>query len=511
MNIVELFAQIGLKADTAQAERFLGTTKSIHAGMVAATAAATGFMVAINKITREATAAALEFQRFETDTGGSAQALQRWQAVAEQTSGAGQAVAASLRAISLNQEKIKMGQGNLSGYQLLGIDPSSDPFDVLEALRTKTDGLSQSMKRNIMSQFGISTDLLATIDLTGEAFDKLARKAFVIDPSTIETINKARAAGANLAQGISYIKAQITANLAPALVEISNAASDFIRLNQEEILGAVKSVFTWITRFAQAIGNAAGMINRIVRGTIGWGNALKIIVGIVALLNASFLASPMGLFIAGIVLLVGLLDDIAVYSRGGKSAIGLLFEKFPEMEGKVKALGNAFQGILTAIKAIFGDQAAMEEITENWEAWSNIVNSLIGYVDNLKNTFVLLFDAIFSGNENLNKLKLPEWLDKLLGSDAVKKIGQFYRYSFKGGLFGDAIRGAAGEESVLFGWLRPKEKTEAPSQSSTTVTVNAPITITGTPDPQATGRAAGDALKTALEEAEARRRRPTSR
>jgi hypothetical protein len=64
VNIVELFANIGLKADTSQAERFLGTTKAIGAGLVAAGAAATGFMVAIGKITQEATKAALEFQRF---------------------------------------------------------------------------------------------------------------------------------------------------------------------------------------------------------------------------------------------------------------------------------------------------------------------------------------------------------------------------------------------------------------------------------------------------------------
>jgi hypothetical protein len=514
VNIVELFANIGLKADTAQAERFLGTTKAIQSGLIAAGAAATGFMVALNKITREATAAALEFQKFETDTGGSAQALQRWQAVAEQTSGAGAAVAASIRAISLNQEKIKMGQGNLSGYQLLGIDPTSDPFEVLEALRTKTTGLSQAMKRNIMAQFGISTDLLATVDLTSEAFDRLAGKAFVIDPGTIAQINKARAAGTELAQAMSYIKAKITANLAPAMVELSNAASDFIRLNKDEIMGAVKKIFEWIVRFSQAIGNAAMMINKIVQGTIGWGNALKIIIGLVALLNAAFLTSPLGLFISGIVLLIALLDDIMVYQSGkGRSLMGVLFEKFPSLEAKIKPIGDAFMSILTALDAIFGDQTAMEEITEKWGAWSNIVRLLSVYVDSLKNTFKLLFDAIFSGHENINKLKLPEWLNKLLGFDGDSGIGQFFRnileYSIQGGVFGDIVRGATGEDSRLFGWLRPKERPEAPSQSSTTIQNN--ITVTGARDPAATGAAVENAVTGAMRRAEQRLGRTESR
>src|SRR5690606_16612277 len=102
----------------------------------------------------------LAMQKFADDTGQSVEEMQKWKAVAQQVSGAGATVAESIKAISSNQAKIRLGQGNISGYQLLGIDSRSDPFEVLEALRTKTQGLSQSMRRNIASQFGISNDLV---------------------------------------------------------------------------------------------------------------------------------------------------------------------------------------------------------------------------------------------------------------------------------------------------------------------------------------------------------------
>jgi hypothetical protein len=334
MTIVELFAHIGVKTDQEKANKFLGTVKGIKVGLVAAAAGATAFTFAIKKITDEAFSAALEIKKLQDSTGASAESLQKWQAVADQVSGSGQAVAASIRAIASNQEKIKLGGGNISAFQMLGIDPRSDPFAVLEQLRTKTQGLSQAMKRNIMEQMGVSGDLISTLELTGEQFDAMSRKAWIIPQSQIDSLNKARSSLTEVSQAIKYMKSLIATQLAPKILEITQKSLAWVRANKEGLVKGISNVFNIITRFIGAAFNAGLMIDKIVRGTVGWGNAVKILIGVLILMNKSFLLSPMGMFIAGIVLLVGLLDDLSGYASGKKSAFGVMLKQFPEL-GKV--------------------------------------------------------------------------------------------------------------------------------------------------------------------------------
>ena len=215
MTVAELFARIGIKADDAQAKRFHSTMKAVKIGMIAATAAAAGVSLAIRKITADAMAGAVAFKQFEVETGASAQELQKWQSVAEQTNQAAESVTSAIKAIVANQNKIKLGQGNISGFQLLGIDPRQDPFKILEELRIKTKGLSDGMKKNILAQMGVGVGLLQTLELPREQFDAMASRAFIISPGAIETLNKTKSAVDLAARAIKYIKAQIAVGLSP--------------------------------------------------------------------------------------------------------------------------------------------------------------------------------------------------------------------------------------------------------------------------------------------------------
>jgi hypothetical protein len=351
MTIVELFAHVGFKADHEKADRFLGTVKGIKIGLAAAAAGATAFTFAVKKITDEAFQSALEIKKLQDSTGASAESLQRWQAVADQVSGSGQAVAASIRAIASNQEKIKLGGGNISAFQMLGIDPRSDPFAVLEQLRTKTQGLSQAMKRNIMEQMGVSGDLISTLELTNEQFSSMAKKAWIIPQSQIDGLNKARSSLVEVGQAIKYMKALIATQLAPKILEITKRSLEWVRANKEGLVKWISKVFDLISRFVVAIFRAGSMISTLVTNTIGWKNALIGVVALLGIMNASFLASPLGLFIAGIVLLVAVLDDLYVYSKGGKSLFGTMLEKFPELK---KVLDSTFK-VFTDIKEVISN------------------------------------------------------------------------------------------------------------------------------------------------------------
>lgn len=377
MNVAELFARIGIKTDEGKLKSFQTRLNATKTGMIAVTAAAAGISLAIGKIANDAMKTAVALKQFEAETGSSAQTLQEWQSVAEQTNQSAESVTAAIKSIAANQEKIKLGQGNISGFQLLGIDPQQDPFEILEQLRTKTAGMTDAMKKNILAQMGVGAGLIQTLNLSREQFDKMASRSFIISPKAIESLNKMKS-GMDLARrGMNYMKTQIAVGLAPQINELTNQFVDFLKANEDGIVKAFKEGFQVVKIFTGAITNTVRIINNLVTSTIGWEKTMKGVLVVLGILNASLLASPMGIFIAGIILLVAVLDDLAVYSRGGKSLFGNMMEKFPELENMVLGAVDRFKELVELIKAFAtGDDAKIDEILESWGIWGDIIQGI---------------------------------------------------------------------------------------------------------------------------------------
>ena len=384
MNILEIFARIGLKADTTQGNQFLKTVKGIKSELESVVFGALSVAAAI-KAVNSAMAQSREFKKFTADTGESAEELQKWANVAETVSGAGDSVASSIRAIVANQEKIKLGQGNISGYQLLGIDPRSNPFQVLEQLRTKLQNVSPGMRRNIAAQFGVSSDLVQTLELSNAEFDKMASRAWIIPQSNIDGLNRAVSSLSEVKNAFKFMQAELATKLAPIIEKATR----------------------YVINFAQMIERGVLMLDKMIRATIGWKAAVIAIVGALAVLNSAFLLSPMGLFTAGIILLLAILDDLYVYStKSGRSVFGLLVKEMPAL-GKafewvqtlVKNLGELF-GFFTGNKAI---DTSLDALTEKFGAFGLVIWNIIDaymYLDKLlKNPLGALKEDLDKGKQ----------------------------------------------------------------------------------------------------------------
>jgi hypothetical protein len=416
MEIATLFARIGIKSDTKGAENLLEKLKGIKVGLGITTIAAGAFIESIRRIAEASMNAALAFKNFKAETGANVEELQRWQAVADETSGAGQAVAESIKAISKNTADIKLGKGNISGFQLLGINPNQDPFKILDQLRTKTAGLSQAMKKNVLEQMGVSKDLIQTLELTNEEFQKISSNAFVVPQESINQIDAARKSTEQLKNGIKYFGMELTAQLAPAIIKINTAITEWIRKNKDGLIKDLKTAFEWIVKFVGAGINTVKMINAVVSGTVGWANAIKILIGVFAVLNASLLFSPIGLITAGIILLVAILDDLYVYSKGGKSLIGML-----DKDNGLRKMADGIVEVSKALSALMnGDTKAMDKLIEKWGIWGKIIK---GIADGLKITKELLSGDIGAfqkrqensntENQRLKKMSNADYLDYL--------------------------------------------------------------------------------------------------
>ncbi len=471
MNIAELFARIGLKTDEHKAKSFHRAMTTVKVGLIATTAVAAGTALAIRKITSEAMAAAVAFKQFETETGASAQQLQKWQAVAEQTNQTAESVTSAIKAIVSNQEKIKLGQGDISGYQILGIDPRQDPFQILEELREKTKGLSDGMKKNILSQIGVGAGLLQTLNLTRKEFDTMSDRAWIISPQAIETLNKTKSAVDLAARSVKYMKAQIAVGLAPQIKKLTKDFQEFMKVNEKGIIKGFKLGFKYVTMFVKAIYNAGSMINSLVKSTIGWEMAIKgLIIGVIAL-NSALLLSPIGLIAAGFILLVAVLDDLYTYSKGGKSLFGEMMKEFPELEKTIFGSFRVIRDVFKLIQAYTtGDTQGMKNITKEWGLLGDAIR--------------LVADAIEKVQELTKKFGIDETLKKQ--SERIEKNREMLQ-----------------KEGLNLGM--PKIFTDIMSKirGETTQNNEINVNITGTGDPVATGDAAAKSIQRSINAASA--------
>lgn len=462
MTILDLFAHIGLKADTGPANDFLKTVGGIKGQLVGAIAGTLSLAAAVRTVNEELTAAN-EMQKFAADTGASVEEMQKWKAVADQVSGSGDAVASSIRAITENQSKIRLGQGNISGYQLLGISPTSDPFKVLEAIRNKTQGLSQSMRRNIAGQFGISKDLVATLELSNQQFEEMARNAFVIPQANVDSMNRARSSLAAVQNAANWFKAELVTALAPAITDISKKITEWVRQNKDGLIKGIQTAFEWIQRTVTMIVRVATVINNVITSTIGWKNALIGIAAIFVAMNAA-VALP----IAGIILFMAILEDLYVYSTGkGRSVFGLLVDKFPVLGKAFDSAFGVFKDIADAIKAIFNqDFGKLDEITKKWGLLGDAI-SIVAY--SLK--FI---------KEQLD----PKAIAKDFGDFGkdVSEMGFWGAMGKQGKLFGAELSGMFGDVTDWATNRRP-----VGSSSATTVNNSPTVIVNGATDPKETG------------------------
>ena len=388
MNIATLFARIGLDTggSSKKAQSFLDQLKGIKIGLGVASIGVAAFSYGIKKLMDSAIQTSFALKQFNTETGLSIEKLQRWQSVADETNNSGKAVAESIKAIVSNQEKLKLGQGNISGYQLLGIDPHQNAFDILEQLREKTKGLSQGMKKNVLEQMGVSKDLIQVLELSKTKFDALAKGAFIIPKGAVDMIDKARASSKQLGSAVNYLKGMIAANLAPSIIKINKQIMIWIRQNKQGLIEGIKKLFNWVTRIIRAILTTAEAIDKVIRSTVGWKSAMLILLGIITLLNL-----PLMTIVAGVILLVAVIEDLYRYSQGKKSLFGIMLKEIPVLEKAFSGLMKFFEAIRDGFgvmkEVMAGETGGLDKMIEKWGKLGEIIDNIVLGVKVVTNPF----------------------------------------------------------------------------------------------------------------------------
>jgi hypothetical protein len=272
LNIGELFVTLGVKGQG------LGTLKDVAKTIAnlpvdaaAAIAGMAGISLELGKMAEEAMKMAVSFQSFTNQTGLSWQELQKWQLVAEQANVSAETVASSVNTLERNLAEIRLGRGNIAPFQMLGISPQQNAFAVIEQLRQRIKGINPATATNLISQMGMSPDMMNVLRLTDRQFDDFASHVHGINERQEKDFLRAKLAVTQLGEAFRYTMFSIISNLTEAYEKVEKFRN------------------------------------------------ILIAVGVVALAAAAYFF-PITASIAALILV---LDDLAVYFTGGKSITGL--------------------------------------------------------------------------------------------------------------------------------------------------------------------------------------------
>jgi len=401
MKIAEIFARVRLKADVNKVNNYAKAILQLSMNM--------------KKMIDSSLDAASSLKQFEAETGLSTKSLQQWQAVAEQTNVSAKAVAESMKNVSLNQEKMKLGMGTHKGYQLLFLDHRNDPFVFLKNLRKAMQGLSQPMKKLALETLGISSELMRVLDMSEKQFQEMADSALIMPSHMIDALDSTRSSLVTVVQAFKYLKAMLAVELAPAIKQLAKHFVAFVKKDGAKLVRFLLDLVKIVVLFIQALGTWSGMFYRLIRDTVGFKVALTALLAIIVALNAAFLFSPIGLFLMSALALFLVLDDIYGYTQGKNSVFGDVLKEMPKLEGALKLLG-----LLGASKE------DLAKIREEFGNWATVIDGVRYSLWLLIETLLViprLFNNMFSGIGQLNDLlKMGKGSNAKLTPKAIEAI-----------------------------------------------------------------------------------------
>lgn len=310
----ELFIALGFKVDDKDVKKADNSLKSIigTAGKVAtAVIAAT---VALDRMANSLARNNQEFINFNRQTGLS---LDKMQSIAT----AGMLVdynfdpstaMSSLQALESNLAQIRLGEGNIAPFQILGISPvGKDATQIIDDLREAIKGIDDMTAVNLIQQMGLSPQFISILRMSKEEMNGL-NKELMLTPEE-------RTALQQYSMELRKIHMEFALLKDRALIAIMPALNKFL-----DGLAAISEMFLNIGKGLQNVWN--------------WLGKFKIGVAALALAILTYFNPVIGALTAVYLIL----EDIAVWATGGKSFLGTTFDI---MGDKLKSVGDFFNNM----------------------------------------------------------------------------------------------------------------------------------------------------------------------
>lgn len=203
------------------------------------------------------------------------------------------------------------------------------------------------------------------------------------------------------------------------------------------------------------------------KATDGWSTILMGVIAAWKLLNLSFLATPLGMLLTGLLAILALWDDFQVWREGGKSLFNWssFIPTIDAVAQVIRSVRDALDGVFTVIFNVWGMLKAL--IALDWSAFG----------DRAADAFGGLVQIV---------TKLWETLKNLFGTAGA--LGEWAMQ-----LFGGAAPQATSEQWKNWGQVGVQQplgtQAAAGAQTNQNVTQQTEINVMGSADAQATSKA----------------------
>jgi len=345
MKIADIFVSLGVKADNKAVKTFEGNITNLTKRLAVMTAAFGGAVAALDKFTSGTVDSSVGLQNIANQTGLAISKLQQLGQAAQLSDLSMTAEQAAQEVGNLEQRLAAIrltGQGAES-FIRFGIQPTGDAFTVLEQVREAIQGMDNAKASTLISSLGINPQFINLLRLSRKEFDELGKNVFLSDKQN-QNIIKLGTSITRLKLRIGALKDQAVAKLAPSLNKLVEDGFKWFEENGDKIIDIMAGIGKGFAMFASAVSNAIGFVASMRFSFEG----LLTVLGLLALRFAPVITA-----IGGVLLV---LDDLAVYARGGDSVIGLLLDKIKEFTsfdisataliGGLALIGMALTGLI---------------------------------------------------------------------------------------------------------------------------------------------------------------------
>lgn len=162
---------------------------------------------------------------------------------------------------------------------------------------------------------------------------------------------------------VDSLRTKIALNLTPALTRMANGFYHLLESNKDLITNGITKVIQVSGKVVQVFFNAWRALDRVVTSTIGWKNALLVLVAVLAVVKratiSAFIVNPVTWVIAAIAGLLLLLDDLMTYLDGGDAQFGEFWGACVKWIKQVKGWWDSLSGEMQASIKLIGSLLAV--------------------------------------------------------------------------------------------------------------------------------------------------------
>lgn len=282
---------------------------------------------------------------------------------------------------------------------------------------------------------------------------------------------------------LSAIAQSVGLKFIPMLTKQMDIFRTKIKANMPEILKFLESFVTVTFKAVEILTQFGvrlwGILSKIYDGLVsvhkatdGWSTVILAVLAAWKLLNLSFLATPFGMLLAGIVALIALYDDFQVWKEGGESyfnwarwvpAIDAFNKQLEITLGVLKSLWETIKHLFTAFGRLLSGNFSgfFDELIEAGKSYVDVLKGMVEQFKNMWDFGGKLFDGIKDG------------FNSLFGEDA------------------EIPANVLDNTNMLNGSQPLGANTNTNNNQNQSINQQTQITINGASDPNATARAIG--------------------